>query len=71
MAKRFVISGLDGCPASDQELENCSRKMVFLEMNMNQSTAYKGGETVGQDPEWGDHIWKQPLWVVPFDLRFE
>lgn len=28
-------------------------------------------ETGGQDPEWGDHIWKQPLWVVPFNLRFE
>ena len=24
----------------------------------------------GNDPNWGPHIWKQPLWVVPFDAHY-
>lgn len=25
----------------------------------------------GQDPDWGPHIWNQPLWIVPFDAFIE
>lgn len=24
----------------------------------------------GQDPNWGRHIWNQPLWIVPFDVHY-
>jgi hypothetical protein len=28
-------------------------------------------EHIGQqDPNWGQHIWNQPLWVVPFHVRY-
>ena len=27
-------------------------------------------ENEGRDPNWGRHIWNQPLWVVPFDVHF-
>lgn len=23
----------------------------------------------GQDPDWGPHVWKQPLWIVPFHVH--
>lgn len=26
-------------------------------------------EGEGQDPNWGRHIWNQPLWIVPFDVH--
>jgi hypothetical protein len=25
----------------------------------------------GENPNWGRHIWNQPLWVVPFDVFFD
>jgi hypothetical protein len=25
----------------------------------------------GEDPNWGRHIWNQPLWIVPFDVSFD
>ena len=25
----------------------------------------------GQNPDWGPHIWCQPLWIVPFDVMMQ
>jgi len=41
-----------------------------LILNDSDSNPYYIDESDGQDPNWGRHIWNQPLWIVPFDVQY-
>jgi hypothetical protein len=47
-----------------------SLKRLQLILDDSDSDPYYIDETNGKDPNWGRHIWNQPLWVVPFDVHF-
>lgn len=38
-------------------------------LNDSDSNPWYMDESEGQDPNWGPHIWNQPLWIVPFDAH--
>jgi hypothetical protein len=39
-------------------------------LNDTDSNPYYWDDSKGQDPNWGRHIWNQPLWVIPFDVHY-
>jgi hypothetical protein len=47
-----------------------SPKILHRILNDSDSNQWYMDESDGQDPNWGHHIWNQPLWVVPFDVHF-
>lgn len=40
-------------------------------LNDSDSNPFYIDHSGGQDPDWGPHIWCQPLWIVPFDVEKE
>ena len=45
----------------------------YLEQLLNDSDSnpFFIDHSGGQNPDWGPHIWCQPLWIVPFDVETE
>ena len=40
-------------------------------LNDSDSDPFYIDDSEGQDPDWGPHIWCQPLWIVPFDVEIK
>jgi hypothetical protein len=47
-----------------------SPKRLQRILNDSDSNPWFMDQTEGQDPNWGRHIWSQPLWVAPFDVHY-
>ena len=39
-------------------------------LNDSDSDPWYVDPSEGADPNWGAHVWTQPLWVVPFDVHY-